>query len=145
MRQELEILLSTVDAENSLQKLISDRNFLKCQLEELKNDSNVDKTELAELNEFLTLRNTQIQDLQQKINEANEGIKINSLCVHEYYAYLYIYIILFIENRANIRINTIQTMADAKVAIKFLFDVTAEDRKKLMVGLLYYNNLTIYI
>ncbi|XP_035733121.1 chromosome-associated kinesin KIF4-like [Vespa mandarinia] len=108
VRQELEILLSTVDAENSLQKLISDRNFLKSQLEELKNDSNVDETELVELTEFLTLRSTQIQDLQQKINEANE------------------------ENRANIRINTIQTMADAKVAIKFLFDVTAEDRKKLM-------------
>ncbi|KAF7401535.1 hypothetical protein HZH68_007355 [Vespula germanica] len=108
VRQELEILLSTVDAENSLQKLISDRKYLKCQLEELKNDSNVDETELAELKEFLTLRNTQIQDLQQKINEANE------------------------ENRANIRINTIQTMTDAKVAIKFLFDITAEDRKKLM-------------
>lgn len=30
-------------------------------------------------------------------------------------------------------------MTDAKVAIKFLFDITAEDRKKLMVRSLYYN------
>ncbi|KAF7418101.1 hypothetical protein HZH68_000754 [Vespula germanica] len=108
VRQELNILSSTVDAENSLQKLISAREYLKCQLEELQTDPNVDEAELVELTEFLTLRNTQIQDLQQKINEANE------------------------ENRASIRMNTIQTFTDAKIAIKYLFDVTVEDRKKLM-------------
>ncbi|KAI4490936.1 hypothetical protein M0802_010610 [Mischocyttarus mexicanus] len=106
VRQEVNILSSTVDAESSLQKLINDREYLKCQLEDLKNDSNQHETELAELTEFLTLRNTQIQDLQQKINEANE------------------------ENRANIRINTIQSISDAKFAIKCLFDVITEDRKK---------------
>ncbi|XP_014603835.1 PREDICTED: chromosome-associated kinesin KIF4 [Polistes canadensis] len=108
VRQEVDILSSTVDAESALQRLINDREYLKSQLEDLKNDSNDHETEVAELTEFFTLRNTQIQDLQQKINEANE------------------------ENRANIRMNTIQSISDAKVAIKCLFDVTSEDRKKFM-------------
>lgn len=108
IKQELDILLSTVDAENSLQKLISDREYLAKQLQDLKNDSNADEKELTEISEFLSLRNTQIQDLQQKIIEADQ------------------------ENRANIRLNKIQTIGDARAALKILFEVTAEDRKRLM-------------
>ncbi|KAK2579122.1 hypothetical protein KPH14_001293 [Odynerus spinipes] len=108
IKQELDILLSTVDAENSLQKLIIDREYLAKQIQELKNDSSANETELAELSEFVSLRNTQIKDLQQKIIEADQ------------------------ENRANIRLNKIQSMTDAKVALKILFEFTAEDRKKLM-------------
>ena len=71
--QEIEVLVSTIDAEYSLEKIMQDRASLVCMLEELQNSNDVNETKIAELNEFLALRNAQITDLQQKIVESDQG------------------------------------------------------------------------
>ena len=71
--QEIEVLVSTIDAEYSLEKIMQDRASLVCMLEELQNSNDINETKIAELNEFLALRNAQITDLQQKIVESDQG------------------------------------------------------------------------
>ena len=71
--QEIEVLVSTIDAEYSLEKIMQDRASLVCMIEELQNSNDVNETKIAELNEFLALRNAQITDLQQKIVESDQG------------------------------------------------------------------------
>lgn len=72
MAQELEILMATVEAHDSLERLMQDRASLMRQLDQLKkNDSS--EEELATIKEFIELRNAQISDLQQKILESDQG------------------------------------------------------------------------
>lgn len=73
LTQEIEILISTIDAEYSLEKLMQDRASLTSMLEKFKNSNNINETKITKLNEFLTLRNTQITDLQQKLIESDQG------------------------------------------------------------------------
>lgn len=73
LTQEIEISVSTIDAEYSLEKLMQDRASLACMLEKFQNGDDVNGTKIAELTEFLDLRNTQITDLQQKIVESDQG------------------------------------------------------------------------
>lgn len=73
LTQEIEISVSTIDAEYSLEKLMQDRASLACMLEKFQNDDDENGTKIAELTEFLDLRNTQITDLQQKIIESDQG------------------------------------------------------------------------
>ncbi|KAG7209375.1 hypothetical protein KM043_015475 [Ampulex compressa] len=115
--QELQVLLSTVDAECSLHKLMQDRASVVCQLDWLRNSNNPDKEEIAELTEYLDLRNAQIADLQQRILESDQ------------------------ENRANTRFHMIQSMADAKAALKLLFEITVEERKKQCAKSFEYSDL----
>ncbi|XP_003703069.1 kinesin-like protein 3A isoform X1 [Megachile rotundata] len=107
--QEIEILVSTVDAEHSLEKLMQDRASLACMLDKFQNNSNTNEQKIVELTQFLDLRNTQISDLQQKIIESDQ------------------------ENRSHQRWQKIQTMEDAKAALKLLFKHIAEDRRKQCV------------
>lgn len=73
LTQEIEILISTIDAEYSLEKLMQDRASLTSMLEKFKNSNDINETKIVKLNEFLTLRNTQITDLQQKLIESDQG------------------------------------------------------------------------
>lgn len=73
MAQELEVLMATVEADYSLNKLMQDRASLVRQLEQLKKTSDPNEKELATITEFIDLRNIQIADLQQKILESDQG------------------------------------------------------------------------
>ena len=76
VRQEMAVLLSTVDAEASLEKLMQDRADLASSLETLKSsgkDSPNSKQQIADLTEYLDLRNAQIADLQKQIMESDQG------------------------------------------------------------------------
>ena len=82
--QELEVLLSTVDAECTLDKLKTDKAVLAKQLAELQlhNESGnlSNQAQITELMEYVELRNTQIKELEQHIKESNQGkIKIKIL------------------------------------------------------------------
>ncbi|GAB1869940.1 Chromosome-associated kinesin KIF4 [Camponotus japonicus] len=104
--QEFEILMATIEADCSLERLMQDRASLVHQLEQLKKNGDSNEEELATVTEFIELRNAQIADLQQKILESDQ------------------------ESRANTRWNMIHTTADAKVAFKTLFNIITQDRKQ---------------
>ncbi|XP_031370407.1 chromosome-associated kinesin KIF4A isoform X1 [Apis dorsata] len=106
LTQEIEILISTIDAEYSLEKLMQDRASLTSMLEKFKNSNDINETKIAKLNEFLTLRNTQITDLQQKLIESDQ------------------------ENRSHLRWQKIHSMEEAKITLKLLFKYIEEDRRK---------------
>ncbi|XP_031828912.1 kinesin-like protein 3A isoform X2 [Nomia melanderi] len=117
LTQEIQILVSTVDAEYSLERLMQDRASLAATLKQFRNSSDPDEQKMSELTEFLDLRNTQITDLQQKIVESDQ------------------------ENRTNTRLQKIHTMEEAKLALKMLFKQTAESRKEHCAKESEYNNL----
>lgn len=112
---ELEVLVSTVDAERTLQQLLEDRATLNSQLNELTNiiqDERMNQQykeaverESIQVKQELELRNAQIADLQQKILDSDQ------------------------ENKMNTRWDAIQSMADAKAALKHVFNVVADIRR----------------
>lgn len=104
--QELEILMATVEADYSLEKLMQDRASLVHQLEQLKENSDPNEKELLTITEFIELRNMQIADLQQKILESDQ------------------------ETRASTRWNMIRTITDAKIAFETAFHIVTQDRKQ---------------
>lgn len=73
LNQEMQIMVSTVDAEYSLEKLMQDRASLTRLLDKMQNNDDANEQKISELAEFLNLRNTQITDLQQKIVESDQG------------------------------------------------------------------------
>ncbi|XP_011144099.1 chromosome-associated kinesin KIF4 [Harpegnathos saltator] len=104
--QELEVLMATIDADLSLEKLMQDRATLSYQLEQLKQSSNPNEEECATLVKFIELRNTQIADLQKEIVESDQ------------------------ETRAKTRWNMIHSVADAKVVCQTAFHLIAQERKQ---------------
>ncbi|XP_032669022.1 chromosome-associated kinesin KIF4 isoform X1 [Odontomachus brunneus] len=104
--QELEVLMATIDADLSLEKLLQDRASLSYQLEQLKRSNDPNKEDCANLAKFIELRNTQIADLQKEIVESDQ------------------------EARANTRWNMIHSIADAKVVCQTVFHLIAQDRKQ---------------
>ncbi|PNF43510.1 hypothetical protein B7P43_G09319 [Cryptotermes secundus] len=109
--QELEVLVSTIDAERTLEQLMEDRAVLHGQLDQLKTQLQQSEVsgedlfgieeDIRQLNEDIDLRNAQIADLQQKIIDSDQ------------------------ENKAKTRWDTIQSMADAKCAFKHLFELAS--------------------
>lgn len=71
--QELEVLMATIEANYSLEKLMQNRASLSHQLEQLKKNNDAHQDELTTIAEFIDLRNAQIADLQQKILESDQG------------------------------------------------------------------------
>lgn len=71
--QELEVLMATMEADSSLERLMQDRASLMRQLDQFKKNNNSNEEELATITEFIELRNAQIADLQQKILESDQG------------------------------------------------------------------------
>ncbi|XP_070152318.1 chromosome-associated kinesin KIF4 [Polyergus mexicanus] len=104
--QEFEVLIATIEANYSLEKLMQDRASLVHQLEQLKKNDDSNEEDFATITEFIELRNAQIADLQQKILESDQ------------------------ETRKNTWWNMIHTIADAKMAFETLFDITTQDRKQ---------------
>lgn len=77
--QELDVFLSTVDAECSLERLMQERALLVNQLKELRDkkneyDKDIFQKQEIDLVELIELRNTQISDFHQKIVESDQGI-----------------------------------------------------------------------
>jgi kinesin family protein 4/21/27 len=113
--QELEVLVSTVDAEKTLEQLLEDRAMLYRQLDQLKaqlkqidvgaEDRITMEEDLKQLQRDTDLRNAQITDLQQKILDSDQ------------------------ENKTKTRWDTVQSMADAKCALKHLFELAAEIKR----------------
>lgn len=81
--KELEVIISLVDAEGTLEQLKDDRSIIKNRIEELKRLQSEGNTsvelELANLLEELEMRNTQIADIQQKICDNDMDILIRSI------------------------------------------------------------------
>ncbi|XP_047115391.1 chromosome-associated kinesin KIF4A [Schistocerca piceifrons] len=113
--QELEVLVSTVVAERAREQLLEDRNELCSQLSQLKENLEEEgltdeerkeiHNEIKQLEEDVNLRSAQIADLQQKILDSDQ------------------------ENKAKTRWDTLQTMGEAKYALKYLFDLAADMKK----------------
>ncbi|XP_025416785.1 chromosome-associated kinesin KIF4-like [Sipha flava] len=115
VNEELDVLLSTVDAQKTLEQLEVDREIIfkmmqRCEeqlettglTEEFKYGLKMDKTEMSR---ELELRSAQIMDLRQKIFDSNEElIKKN-------------------------RFDYLSTIADTKTALKHVFHVAAENRR----------------
>lgn len=87
--QEVEIMVSTIEAERSLEQLMEDRAVLNAALQNYKNnlDTNKEPAEVEEhikqLTNEIEIRSAQIADLQQKISDSDQGkfyILISDLC-----------------------------------------------------------------
>lgn len=77
--QELDVILSVVDAQVSLKTIMDDRSVLYQRLDHLKNEPSTDPQQIVILEEDLALRNAQITDLQQKIVSSKLDSKIKAL------------------------------------------------------------------
>ncbi|XP_049877917.1 chromosome-associated kinesin KIF4 [Pectinophora gossypiella] len=109
IEQELEVHLSIVEAEKSLEELMEYRAFITEQLEELRHrtDDEANRKKIAELEDDLALRKAQISDLQQKILTADQ------------------------ENKSRTQWDNIQSMLEAKVALKCLFELLVDAKREL--------------
>ncbi|KAJ2953165.1 hypothetical protein O0L34_g738 [Tuta absoluta] len=109
IEQELEVHLSIVEAEKSLEELMEYRAFITEQLEELRHrtDDEANRKKIAELEDDLALRKAQISDLQQKILTADQ------------------------ENKSRTQWDNIQSMLEAKVALKCLFELLVDSKREL--------------
>ncbi|KAH8265672.1 hypothetical protein KR044_010640, partial [Drosophila immigrans] len=83
--RELEVILSLIDAEHSLEQLMEDRAIINAHCNELK-QAPADKADgeqaqlLASLEEELEMRNAQIADLQQKVCSNDLDSRMRALC-----------------------------------------------------------------
>lgn len=109
IEQELEVHLSIVEAEKSLEELMEYRAWITEQIELLRKgpDSEENQEKITELEDNLALRKAQISDLQQKILTADQ------------------------ENKSRTQWDNVQSMLEAKVALKCLFDLLVEAKKEL--------------
>ncbi|KAG6465115.1 hypothetical protein O3G_MSEX014941 [Manduca sexta] len=109
IEQELEVHLSIVEAEKSLEELMEYRAWITEQIENLRNstDDEANRKKIAELEDDLALRKAQISDLQQKILTADQ------------------------ENKSRTQWDNIQSMLEAKVALKCLFELLVDAKREL--------------
>lgn len=109
IEQELEVHLSIVEAEKSLEELMEYRAWIIEQIESLRNstDDENSRKKMAELEDDLALRKAQISDLQQKILTADQ------------------------ENKSRTQWDNIQSMLEAKVALKCLFELLVDSKREL--------------
>ncbi|RZF45016.1 hypothetical protein LSTR_LSTR001977 [Laodelphax striatellus] len=125
--QELEVIISTAEAERTLKNLMTDRESLSKTLSELKKNllstdlntterKDIEK-EIENLTNDIDLRSTQIADMQQKIMDSNE------------------------ENKSKNNFDQLHTMGEAKCAIKHLFSLAAEAKKESACKAAVYNEL----
>ncbi|CAH2045779.1 unnamed protein product, partial [Iphiclides podalirius] len=109
IEQELEVHLSIVEAEKSLEELMEYRAWITEQIENLRNstDDEGNRKKIAELEDDLAMRKAQISDLQQKILTADQ------------------------ENKSRTQWDNIQSMLEAKVALKCLFELLVDTKREL--------------
>ncbi|XP_044263818.1 chromosome-associated kinesin KIF4A isoform X2 [Tribolium madens] len=102
MRQEFDVHMHLIEAEATLKGLLEDRATLQQQLDKLReNPENLDESQVQEIESDMEMRSVQIQDLQQKLLDSEE------------------------ENKKS-KFDNIQTMGEAKFAIKILLEQAAE-------------------
>lgn len=109
IEQELEVHLSIVEAEKSLEELMEYRAWITEQIENLRNstDDEANRKKIVELENDLALRKAQISDLQQKILTVDQ------------------------ENKSRTQWDNIQSMLEAKVALKCLFELLVDAKRDL--------------
>ncbi|KAL7728452.1 hypothetical protein ACLKA6_005211 [Drosophila palustris] len=82
--RELEVILSLIDAEHSLEQLMEDRAIINAHCNEIKQQQPKPEEEqaqlLASLEEELEMRNAQIADLQQKVCSNDLDSRMRALC-----------------------------------------------------------------
>ncbi|XP_060536642.1 chromosome-associated kinesin KIF4 isoform X2 [Cylas formicarius] len=106
LKQEIEIMMNLIELETTLGGLLDDRAILQQQLNELmKNPETAESNETKTIKDDIELRSVQIQDLQLKLVD-------------------------FDEEKPKIRFDGIQSMAEAKYALKFLFEQSEQFFKK---------------
>ncbi|KRT84686.1 Kinesin, partial [Oryctes borbonicus] len=105
INHELDLHVNTLEAQLTLNGLLEDRALLHKQLDNLKAEVDEDSPDVKQLEEEISLRSTQIQDLQQKILDSAE------------------------ESKSQSRFDGLQTMGDAKQALKVLFDTVTSIKK----------------
>ncbi|XP_044736037.1 chromosome-associated kinesin KIF4-like [Chrysoperla carnea] len=117
--QEFEILVSTAEAERTLKSLIEEKKLILQEKDELEKQLNENDGEteeviqekrnrMKEILEDIELRDAQISDMRQKIQDSDQ------------------------ENKSKTRWDAIQSMVDAKCALKCLFEITADYKKELL-------------
>lgn len=108
---ELDIIMNVVDANYCLVHLSEVRDSVKKRLTELKsqtiNEAEGPSEEVTACEEELEMRNAQISDLKQKVNTTDIESKIKGICEH------------------------IQSMPEARAALKQLFSTVADLRREL--------------
>ncbi|XP_055371122.1 chromosome-associated kinesin KIF4-like [Condylostylus longicornis] len=103
---ELELILSVVDAQISLDQLMEDRAAVNQRLKEIKIENPDNKKEIRGIEDDLALRNAQIEDMQQKIISSDLTSKIKVIC------------------------EGLSSLTEARGALKHLFNVLIELRKE---------------
>lgn len=120
MEQELEILISVIDAKQMLEQLIDERSEINLRLLKLKkisNKSNECKMEVEQIEENLQVRNAQILDLQEKIKSTD------------------------IESKTKQIFDTLNSMPEAKSAMRYLFTSISDMRVEYLSKLNKINEL----
>ncbi|XP_037030847.1 chromosome-associated kinesin KIF4 isoform X2 [Bradysia coprophila] len=115
MDEELEVILSVIDAKQSLEQLIEDRSVMNLQLNQYKKQfeiTDADRSEMAQLQEDIEMRNAQISDLRDKIATSNVEKNVQTIC------------------------EGLHSMPETKAAIKYLFNRICDSRTE------YISNLT---
>ncbi|XP_017471190.1 PREDICTED: chromosome-associated kinesin KIF4A [Rhagoletis zephyria] len=83
VERELEVIVSFIDAEHTLEQLMEDRGIISARIAELQNQQiapgSVPSQELPTLKEDLEMRNAQITDLQQKVYTVDLEGRMRSL------------------------------------------------------------------
>ncbi|XP_044019738.1 chromosome-associated kinesin KIF4 [Aphidius gifuensis] len=111
IKQEIDVLIGTVDAKCSLEKLMNDRAHFKKQHDEIKNGyiknpTNKIQQKLDDLSAYIDVRSVQISELQNQIIKSDQELRTNS------------------------RLDAIQTVADARIVMKELFESISDVEKK---------------
>ncbi|KAH8387539.1 hypothetical protein KR093_007683, partial [Drosophila rubida] len=81
--RELEVILSLIDAEHSLEQLMEDRAIINAHCNQIKETGQPEGEQaqlLASLEEELEMRNAQIADLQQKVCSNDLDSRMRALC-----------------------------------------------------------------
>ncbi|KAL3286993.1 hypothetical protein HHI36_001479 [Cryptolaemus montrouzieri] len=109
LKEELEVLFGFTEIELTLAGLLEDRALLQKQLDTLRSDSNPDLGHIKSIEDDIELRSVQIQDMQQKLLDTDE------------------------DSKNKINLDNLQTMAEAKQALKVLIDEAVDLKKKQCV------------
>lgn len=112
--EEVEMILSVIDAKQSLDQLIEDRSVMNLQLNRLKKQfeiTDAEQSEMATLQEDIEMRNAQISDLRDKIATSNIEKNVQNVC------------------------DSIHSMPEMKAAIKYLFNRICDFRTEFVSNL----------
>lgn len=113
VRNEIDVMINSTHARSTLTSLMDSRALLQTQLDNL--DKSANENIFKQLDEDISLRSLQIKDLQNKLMDSDES-------------------------KSKINWDYIQTMAEAKHAIKLLFETFPEALKDILHKVQEANN-----